>query len=203
MNAPSPLSYENRKGQVYHLLQGKTPTGKPKYYASRKLTGTPLDAMPEGYEWRELPETAQVVVRRIQPSLVTEFERARTEAIVQRVSGLTIFVVDIEEDSLVVYTPSTSRRKVEELINDLAGPMFRRSPSRVEAYIDESLRRSQFVKMLRFTLMNPDKRIYHAERWCFLGSIDNWFPLTGFAPLDELVEAYARHLDSESFFELM
>lgn len=204
MNEPAPLCYENRRGQVYYLQEVTTPTGKPKYYAGRKLTGKPLDSLPQGYEWRELPETAQVVVRRIQPSAVTEFERARAEAIVRRVSGLTVFAVEIERNSLVVYTPATNRREIDRLIGDLAGPMFKRSPSRVEAYVDESLKRSQFVKMLRFTLEDPDERTYRTERWCFLGSIDNWFPLMdGFGPLEELVEAYAPHLDEESFFDLM
>ena len=42
------LQHVNRMGQVYYLQEGKTPTGKPKYYTGRKLTGKPLDTLPDG-----------------------------------------------------------------------------------------------------------------------------------------------------------
>ena len=44
------LRYENRRGQIYHLQMGKTPTGQPKYYMGLKINGTPLDVVPEGHE---------------------------------------------------------------------------------------------------------------------------------------------------------
>ncbi len=33
------IEYVNRRGDKYYLLQGKTKTGKPKYYVSRKPDG--------------------------------------------------------------------------------------------------------------------------------------------------------------------
>ena len=65
------------------------------------------------------------------------------------------------------------------------------------------MRRCQYMKMLRFELVNPDKRVYRAERWCFRGSIDDWWMLPGSGSLAKVVEQYAKHLDRESFFELM
>ncbi len=59
------------------------------------------------------------------------------------------------------------------------------------------------MKMLRFKLVNPDTREYGAERWCFRGSIDDWIMLGGYGSLAKVVEQYAKHLDRESFFELM
>jgi hypothetical protein len=56
--------------------------------------------------------------------------------------------------------------------------------------------------MLRFTLIDSQTRSYRAERWCFRGSIDNWMPLSGCGTLADLVGTCAKHLDSESFFEL-
>ena len=73
--------------------------------------------MPDGYEFHERPETAQVVVRKVSPSPITEFERKQAEAIVRRASGLTHVIVAIEGDALVVYTPSVSRAETDRLID--------------------------------------------------------------------------------------
>ncbi|MDR3635452.1 MAG: hypothetical protein P4L84_16725 [Isosphaeraceae bacterium] len=158
MTTPKAFPYENRMGDVYYLQEGKTPTGKPKYYAGRKLSGTPLAAVPEGYEIYERPENAQVVFRKVKPSLITEFERRQAEDAVRRASGLEHVIVAIEDSALVVYTPSTTRAETDDLIQRLAGPMFARNSAAVDAFREEMLKRSQYVKMLRFALIDPDKR---------------------------------------------
>jgi hypothetical protein len=203
MTESTALQCENRMGDVYYLQEGKTRTGKPEYYTGRKLTGTPLAAMPEGHEFYERPDTAQVVVRKIPPSPITEFERKQAEDIVRRASGLTHFIVAIEGDALVVYTPSVSRADVDRVFDDMMGPGFGKGSTRADAYREKQIRHSQYMKMLRFELVDPDKRQYRAERWCFRGSIDDWFSLPGFGSLAKVVEQYAKHLDRESFFELM
>jgi hypothetical protein len=203
MTAATALQHENRMGQVYYLQEGKTRTGKPKYYAAKKVTGTPLAAMPEGHEFYERPETAQVVVRKIPASPIMEFERQQAEDIVRRASGLKHFIVAIEGDALVVYAPSVGRADADHLIDVMMGPGLGKASARADALREDWIRRSQHMKMLRFELVNPDKREYRAERWCFRGSIDDWFSLPGSGPLARIVEQYARHLDRESFFELM
>ncbi len=60
-----------------------------------------------------------------------------------------------------------------------------------------------YQKLLRFTLVDEDTRRFAAERWCFLGSIDNWVHLPGGGELSKLVVRYAPHIGKESFFELM
>ena len=197
------LQHENRMGDVYYLQEGRTRNGKPRYFTGRKLTGTPLAAMPEGHEFYERPETAQVVVRKISESAITEFERKQAEDIVRRASGLTHFIVAIEGNALVVYTPAASREETDRLIEVLGGPAFGMGSARADAFRERHMRRSQYMKMLRFELANPDRREYRAERWCFRGSIDNWIMLPGHGALAKVVEQYARHLDRESFFELM
>src|SRR5579872_5036397 len=69
--ASSPaIEYVNRKGEAYYLQSGRTKTGKPRYYLARKITGEPLERVPEGYEIRELPETAVVVLRKAKPTRI-------------------------------------------------------------------------------------------------------------------------------------
>jgi hypothetical protein len=59
-----------------------------------------------------------------------------------------------------------------------------------------------YQKVLRFTLVDEDARRFAVERWCFLGSIDNWVHLSGVGELAMLVERYVPHIGKESFFEL-
>ena len=57
---------------------------------------------------------------------------------------------------------------------------------------------------LKFTLCDSDKRLFMASRWCYLGSIDDWFPLSrGPNPLSKLAKNYCAHIGEESFFDLM
>lgn len=51
--------------------------------------------------------------------------------------------------------------------------------------------------MMRFKLANPQKRLFVAERFCFLGRIDDWIYLDGPDPLEPLVRKYAGHLGKE------
>jgi hypothetical protein len=194
------LQHTNRRGLIYYLQEGKTKTGKPKYYMGQKITGTALDALPDGYEIYESPEHGQVVVRKSQPSIITEDEREMVTQAVRRSSGLEHFIVEIEGDSLVVWLPSMDVSEADKLIHDLAGAV---SPARAREHRGFLLKQSHYAKMLRFVLANPDSRVFAVERWCFRGSIDDWIHIGRFGPLKKLVETYAKHLGQESFFELM
>ena len=102
-----PVEYVNRRGDRYYLLQGKTKTGKPKYYAARKSSGLAVEQMPEGYEFYEHPEQGLVFVHKVQSSRVSPSERDVLVNWTRQLAGIEYFCVDIQGDSLVVYTPST------------------------------------------------------------------------------------------------
>jgi hypothetical protein len=60
------------------------------------------------------------------------------------------------------------------------------------------------MPVMRFTLVDEQTRVFTVARWCFKGSIDDWWPLMGVrGDLKTLVAKYCRHLGKESFFELM
>jgi hypothetical protein len=112
-------------------------------------------------------------------------------------------VVAVEDDALVVYTPSVSPASADRVIEMIAGPALGPLLSMASKLRDEHIQHSRYMKMLRFKLANPQKREYRAERWCFRGSIDDWIDLPGCGSLAELVEKYAKHLNRESFYDLM
>jgi len=59
-----------------------------------------------------------------------------------------------------------------------------------------------YSAMLRFILFDDIKRIFMTERFCSLGSIDDWIGIGGSDTLQKLVEKYVKHLGKESFYEL-
>jgi len=50
---PRTLSYTNRLGVTFYLHEGKTKTGKPRYFVAKTPREGALAAMPEGYEFSE------------------------------------------------------------------------------------------------------------------------------------------------------
>ena len=198
------LQHENRMGRIYHLVEGKTSTGKPKYYTSRKPSGKPLAAMPLGYEFYERPDTAQVLVRKDRSVGVTQLEREQTEQIVRRASGLEHFVVDVEEAALVVYTPAASRADADKLFDLITHGIIGRALAGKADFRNRHIKNSPYIKMLRFELVNPNTREFSAERWCFRGSIDNWIPLGGYSGHLAKARRKIREIPRPGgFFELM
>jgi hypothetical protein len=193
------IEHVNRRGETYYLLQGKTKTGKPKYYVSRKPGATPVETMPEGYELYENPERGLVSVRKIRPSRIDPKERALLETKTRELAGINYFYVDIQEDSLVIYTPATDPGAAASILNKVFGG-FSEGTSEGAAWISSF---TNYHPMYRFTLIDAEKRLFSAERWCFLGAIDDWFPVSGGQRLEKLANKLLPHLNNESFFELM
>jgi hypothetical protein len=54
---------------------------------------------------------------------------------------------------------------------------------------------------MQFLLEDEQRRTFTAQRYCFIGSIDDWIDI-GHGPLRKLVKRYVKHLGQESYFEL-
>lgn len=194
------IQHTNRSGQVYYLQVKQTPTGRTAYAFARKLTGTAVEVLPEGYEVFEDPETAQVHLRKIRPSSITPAERELLENTLRKLAPPPYCRVVVDRDSLVVYTTDDDPdRMIDENVE---------SPSMLSSRRREELRtwilgRAHYSRMLRFTVADTETRAFTVERWCFRGSIDDWIFLGGPAPLADLARATVPRLGKESFFDLM
>lgn len=192
------VRHTNRKGDVYYLHVGQTKTGKPKYHFSRKSEGTLAEAIPEGYEIYEKPDSAQVYLRPIQNTAITAVERGYVEAECRKLTNTQAVLVDIDGDALVVYHAEDPSARILER---LGGTMF--ALAAAAAGSEFALRNGIYHKLLRFSLQDKDRRLFSVERWCFRGAIDGWFHLAHSLPLDKAVTRFAPHMGQESFFELM
>jgi hypothetical protein len=192
------LEYVNRCGERYFVLHGKTPKGNAKYYCSKKAGENSVQQLPEGFELRENPQTGQVTVRKKRSSPLLPFERELLVRIIETRSKVKHAIVDVDGKSLVVYTPDTDADAAVRIMSIMIG-----SIEDASSLQDEIVRHSSYSPMMRFTLTNPEERLFSLERWCFSGSIDDWIYIAGDRHLDELASAYAPHLGQDSFFEMM
>ena len=191
------MNYVNRKGDTYYVFQGVTKTGKPKYYVSLKAestAGVRIDVLPEDFELYEAPMDARVSIRKKLPSDILDnelhFVRERIELMVTSVKTR----VNREGRSIIVYE-SAGADEVKSMA-DVFGGMTPRFLEVMQSY-------SPMSPALRFKLIRKQDRIFEAQRFCFRGFIDDWISLHHAGPLDELCQAYLKHLGQESFFELM
>jgi hypothetical protein len=150
---PMPFEYVNRRGERYYLLQGKTRTGKPKDYVSRKPAGVPVEQVPEGYEFYENPERGRVSVRKVRTSRITPAERDLLTRWTRQFAGIEYFCVDVQADSLVVYTPSTDPVDAVSALSEIFGAF----PGREAAAREWMGKQAIYLPMRRFTLVDEEK----------------------------------------------
>jgi hypothetical protein len=190
------VQHVNRRGDTYHLHLGKTKTGKPRWFFSTKPEGELAKSIPEGYEVYENPN-AQVFLRKKTPRLITEDEVAVVERGVRELAGQKYFAVDVKGESIIVHLPNSDRAGLEDRLLSRFGFAY---SAALAAEADKSL---SYSPMMKFDLVDDERRTFCAYRWCFRGSIDDWFPLSGSGDLSKMVRKYAPHLGKDSFFELM
>jgi len=195
------LEYVNRRGDRYFVRQGTTKTGKPKFYCTKQKnpSGEPVEQLPQGYCIHESPRNGQVSVRKIRPSRIAPIERDLLERWSKELAASQV-IVDIEGDSLVVYGSDVNAEESSYLMSLMTGlPVGRRNAQR-----DWFEKMTTYSPTLRFTLSEEEERLFWCERWCYLGRIDDWMPITGSAQdLETLARKFLPHVGQESFFELM
>ena len=192
---PMGVTCTNREGQVYHLHTGKTKAGKPRWFMSTKSVGELADAIPEGYEIWEKPENAQVFLRKIITPTVTEAEVQLIRDLARRKASTRYTIVDVRGGTIVVHAADDNLDARSRIFEGFGDP----DPAGTRRFLEQQL---QYHPMLRFELEDETDRLFSASRWCFLGSIDDWFLLDG-GPLAALAAKYIPHIGAESFYELM
>jgi hypothetical protein len=188
------ISYTNRKGHTYFLCRGLTKTGKPRYFFARQPQAEPLDSVPPGYEIAESVNGIVSLVK-AQPQLIAPEEIAAVQAALQRHRQAGHYRLAVKRNTLVVY--ESQGPDVEQLSRMFVhlGPLPRSAVENLE-------RSAQFAPILRFILRDAARREFTAERWCFLGSVDDWLVVGSAGDLQRLARQLIPLLGTEQFFEL-
>lgn len=191
------LPYTNRAGKTYFLYQGVTRTGKPRYYFSgrEKVGAEQITRIPEGYEIYERPENGQVFLRKVTPRLLTEVEQQCIASALAALKEPFRYLMDCQKQYVTIF--ESSARDTESEMRE-AGRFRNLKPD----YMEKMVRMSHFIPVLRFELVDREKRKFHPQRFCFLGRIDDWISLKGSGDLSTLANQYIPLLGTDAFYEV-
>jgi hypothetical protein len=196
-NKPMPITYTNRKGITYYLCQSTTKTGKPRYAFAREQKGAPVEQLPEGFRVSE-SANGRVILERDRPSQILPEEVAAVHAAITRHPKPRNYHVGVKQMRIEI-----SERlgpDGDDLITKMGGLLG--LPSGASELLRSRLEASgHFSLALRFCLIDTERRTFVVERWCSLGSIDDWIDVGLSGPLNRLVELAIARLGDDSFYE--
>lgn len=184
------ISYTNRKGKTYFLCEKKTKTGKKRYVFSKEPGDKPVNKIPEGYEITE-SVNGVVSLSKAVPSPILPAEVAAVREAVAAHDHLSRYRVDSRKKDIIVYEPiGPGPEQLAEALGVRAEAL--------KGLGDDA----QYTPVLRFLLVDEERRWFGVERMCYRGSVDGWLPL-GAGKIEKLAKRYVVHLGKESFYELM
>jgi hypothetical protein len=193
-----PITYTNRKGFTYFLNKGATKTGKPRYYFAREQKDEPVKEIPAGYEIEE-SVNAIVSLVKARPQLIRPEESASVDAALKKHPKAKNYRVAIKTDQIMIYEGIDGGMDSLRIILGQAGLNIEKVEERLQEELD---RYTQFTPVMRFILDNHETREYHAERWCYSGSIDDWIYAGHSGKINSLAKKLIPALGTDAFYEL-
>jgi hypothetical protein len=195
-----PVTYTNRKGVIYYLCQGRSKTGKPRYYFARELKGEPLEAIPQGWKIQESPNGIVSLVRD-RPAQIRPEEVAVVDATLRRHPKAGNYRLAVKGKQIEVY------ERVGPDADELAAALGKHGMGALVAARMDALREVMdedacFTSVLRLILVDPGRRIFRVQRMCYLGSVDDWIDVDLEGALDRLARKVIPTLGTDAFFEL-
>jgi hypothetical protein len=193
-----PITYTNRKGFTYFLNKGVTKTGKPRYYFARERKGELVEEIPTGYEIEEsVNAIVSLVKARLQ--LIRPEESASVDAALKKHPKAKNYRVAIKTDQIMIYEGIGGGMDSLRIILGQAGLNIETVEERLQEELD---RYTQFTPVMRFILDDQETREYHAERWCYSGSIDDWIYAGHSGKINSLAKKLIPTLGTDAFYEL-
>lgn len=195
-----PITYTNRKGVSYTLYLGQTSTGKPRYYFGRadKNQGEPVTELPSGFKISESVNGVVSLVKE-RPSLIQPEELAVIEAVMDEHPQATRYRVVVKHDRIEIYENSIPDFDVLLDALHIIGPSRLGLAERMYATEEPY---AHYAPVMRFILLDPEKRRFGPERMCYRSSVNGWLKLVQTGPLIQLARTLIPTLGTDEFFEL-
>ncbi|MCL2306610.1 MAG: hypothetical protein FWC43_14825 [Planctomycetaceae bacterium] len=182
-----PIIYQNCHDEKYFLHEGKTKTGKSRYYFSKKEEGNPVDTIPDGYEIYERPG-GMVYLRKEQKAPIWQEE---LEYVQNKIAGM----IDQEsEDKL-----SLLRSELGFGFPGFTGINTARFTKAFQTRFEAEIRKEEIIiyevrssdarPLMKFVLKNEEERLFSTYRWCFKGRIDGWIHVGGTGSLKNRIRS--------------
>lgn len=196
------VAHKNRRGKTFYLHEGRTKTGKSKYHFSLKNKRKLVDEIPDGYEIYEHPANGQVLLRKKLLQVITDIERGIVEKGLKKIEGSRRYILDIKGKVITIFESNQDINALKDIFRDVR-PAFLNSnlddATGMDRIIDFAI---SYSPIMRFTLEDKTTRTFIVERYCFLGSVDDWIYIGEPDSLKILARKYIKHLDQDSFFDL-
>lgn len=155
-------------------------------------------AIPEGFEIYENPN-AQVFLRRIPPKLITDQELNTVKDGMEYFSHVDRYMLDVKKETISIFTPVQDISAISEFLRPTVTALGKNHED-IQALLEQTL---SFTSDLRFILVDKRTRLFHAQRYCYLGSIDDWIEIGSTDQLEILVKSYVKHIGQDSMYELL
>jgi hypothetical protein len=193
------VTYTNRRGVTFYLCQSLTKTGKPRYYFAREPRGTPVEQIPDGFRVGE-NANGLVWLARDRPALLLPEEIAAVEAAVARHPQPRNYHVDVKHDQIVI--SERNGAGTDDLTAKIVGSLGVTAGGcdQVRSVFE---RHGTFSPVLRFSLIDTERRWFVVHRWCFKGRIDDWIEVGLDGPLARIVPPAVARLGTDDFFEFL
>ncbi len=187
-----PFTYKARNGATYYLRTGPKRGGGIQYFVATKPKPPLADAIPEGFEIYETPNS-QVYLRRIKPALIHRDEMVLIEKNLAKLqTSKRLYLAEASGPVITIHEAETSLDHFRAF-NVMLSP---------QALEDCARRFARFTAVMRFQLIDEAGRVFAPERFCFRGSVDDWIPIGEPDQLGKLTTRFFKHLDKESIYDL-
>ena len=100
--------------------------------------------------------------------------------------------MEVRGDVLTIHESTTN-------LADMAALGPRLKPGRLE---ELSRQFATFMPVMRFVLVDRERRHFAPERYCFRGSVEDWIPIGPPGTIASLAREYLKHLGKDSLYEL-
>jgi len=141
--------------------------------------------------------SAQVFLRRIPPKIITDAEHQVVEEGMRTYATVKDYKIDIKGNAILIYTAVQEIDTLADLFKDL----YPDPTANVE--LMANLRKAvHYSPMMVFQLVDATRRTFQTQRYCFLGSVDDWIEIGKPGKLPALVKKYVKHLGQDSYVEL-
>ena len=185
------IQHTTRTGKTYYLHVGQGKSGKPNCFFSTEPGGPLVNSVPERFEIYE-NVSGQVFLRRKQPKLITDEELAMVQEALKRHAEEWRYRVEVKKTAVIIHEAPDNTAGLESIA----------LPWISEATIKQSvIQNASYTAVMRFVLVDPEKRLFLAERFCFRGAVDDWIDIGGFPQkLPVVLKKFIKHLGKESIY---
>jgi hypothetical protein len=142
-------------------------------------------------------------LRKKRPKIITDIEKHLVEKHVKQLMRSKRYRVDCKNDCITIYESDVDIGELKNLFGDL----LKHTPLRSGLTADEAMSTivgaadQNYTAMLRFRLVDKERRTFVAERFCFRGAINDWIFLGGPDDLNKLAGRDIRLLGTDKFFD--